>query len=75
MQSADCILSPMQSADCAGSQIACNIYKTVSTDYSTTYRSDIVDLHVHDCTNVLAVHMIMSVCSHCRSDQSFEKRA
>ena len=26
MQSADCILSPMQSADCAGSQIACNIY-------------------------------------------------
>ena len=25
MQSADCILSPMQSADCAGSQIACNI--------------------------------------------------
>ena len=24
MQSADCILSPMQSADCAGSQIACN---------------------------------------------------
>ena len=26
MQSADCILSPMQSADCAGSQIACNMY-------------------------------------------------
>ena len=26
MQSADCILSPMQSADCAGSQIACNTY-------------------------------------------------
>ena len=25
MQSADCILSPVQSADCAGSQIACNI--------------------------------------------------
>ena len=25
MQSADCILSPMQSADCAGSQIACNM--------------------------------------------------
>ena len=24
MQSADCILSPMQSADCGGSQIACN---------------------------------------------------
>ena len=24
MQSADCILSPMQSADCAGSQMACN---------------------------------------------------
>ena len=24
MQSADCILSPMLSADCAGSQIACN---------------------------------------------------
>ena len=25
MQSVDCILSPMQSEDCAGSQIACNI--------------------------------------------------
>ena len=33
MQSADCILSPMQSADCAGSQIACHIYI-----YSYTYK-------------------------------------
>ena len=31
MQSADCILSPMQSADCAGSQIACNIYIRAET--------------------------------------------
>ena len=30
MQSADCILSPKQSADCAGSQIACNIYIYIS---------------------------------------------
>ena len=29
MQSADCILSPMQSADCAGSQIACNMYNAL----------------------------------------------
>ena len=31
MQSADCILSPMQSADCAGSQIACNISTSSDT--------------------------------------------
>ena len=36
MQSADCILSPMQSADCAGSQIACNIY---TGNYQTTIRT------------------------------------
>ena len=35
MQSADCILNPMQSADCAGSQIACNIYMDYCRDQSS----------------------------------------
>ena len=44
MQSADCILSPMQSADCAGSQIACNIHNIILLLLLSTCMTELLTL-------------------------------
>ena len=75
MQSADCILSPMQSADCAGSQIACNIanvmpiFKKNSKSLPNNYRpasllpiiSKIMEHIINKAlTNFLEKHSVLS---------------